>query len=89
MDKTKVLKKAASALRQSFHYAKNKESYFSNRFDFVMNKENKEIDVFNAEKGNDTFYWADFCINVALAHGLSYYFHIDTYGTKKLTCHIY
>lgn len=84
----KLMQKVASVLRQSDHYVKNKKSTFSNRFDFTLNKENGEIEIFNAEKGNDLFLWADFCIGVAAAFSRPYYLHIDTYGSGKLSFHM-
>lgn len=89
MARIKELQKAATLLRQSNYYVKNKESNHHSRFNLVVDKDTKEIEVFNAEKGNDTFFWDDFCLSVANALGLSSYIHIDKYGTGKLAFHIY
>lgn len=88
MDKKKRMQLAVRILKQSSYYVKNKQSHFSNRFDLTYNKELGEINVFNAEKNDDTFFWSDFCQSVATALELSYYVHIDTYGTRKLCYHI-
>ena len=84
----KLMQKVARILRQSDHYVRNKKSDFSNRFDFKLNKDTCEIDIFNAEKGTDLFLWADYCIGVAVAFERPYYLHIDTYGNGKLCFHI-
>lgn len=89
MDKKKKLDLVARILRASDYHVKNKESNHHSRFDFVYDKESGDIDVFNAKKGDDTFFWNDFCMSVAVALQLSYYIHLDKYGTEKLCFHIY
>jgi len=89
MEKKCVLKKAAQILRKSDHYLRNKESNFQNRFDFLQDKQDGSIKVFNAEKDNDLFLWDDYLNCVVGALGLSYYINIDKYETGKLVYFIY
>ena len=87
----KKMKMVASFLRKSDHYLRNKESDFSSRFDFVMNKQTGDIDVFHSDKDSDYLMstWIEYLIGVARAFGVSYYVHNDTYNTKRLTFHLY
>lgn len=89
MEKLALLKKAAQILRKSDHYLRNKESDFSNRFDFVQDKQNGAIYVFNAEKGENLFLWDDYLNHVVGALGLSHYITIDKFDVKKLVYYIY
>ena len=89
MAKLDLLKKAAQILRKSDHYLRNKESDFSNRFDFVQDKQNGAIYVFNAEKGENLFLWDDYLNHVVGALGLSHYITIDKFDIKKLVYYIY
>lgn len=89
MAKLDLLKKAAQILRKSDHYLRNKESNFSSRFDFVQDKKNGAIYVYNAEKGEDLFLWDDYLNCVVGALGLSHYITIDKFDVKKLVYYIY
>lgn len=89
MAKLDLLKKAAQILRKSDRYLRNKESNFSSRFDFVQDKQNGAIYVFNAEKGEDLFLWDDYLNCVVGALGLSHYIKVDKYGIGKLVYYIY
>lgn len=89
MENLELLKKAAQILRKSDHYLRNKESNFKSRFDFLQNKQDGSIKVFNAEKANNLFLWDDYLNCVVGALGLSHYITIDKYETGKLVYFIY
>ena len=85
----KQLKNAAQILRKSSYYVKNKESNYNSHFDFIQNKSDGSISVFNAEKNNDLFLWDDYLNCVVGALGLSHYLTFDKYETGKLVYYIY
>lgn len=85
----KNLQIVSRILRQNAQYKGTKDSPFKTRFDFKVNKERGEVDVFNAEKGDNLFLWTDEISGIAHGMGLSFYITFDDFDLKKVVMKLY
>lgn len=91
MDKLKKLEMVAKVLREHRGYKGNKESDYSNRFNFKFNNKDDiggpSIDIYNAE-GCNLFLWPEL-IELCHGFGLTHYITYDEYDLKEVVLHIY